>query len=69
MKKLALILIVIFLNVFLISCTSDDVLELLDSQQTEALDTLDTNVVATGGEDIQTPDEDDDDEDDEGGED
>lgn len=47
MKKLTLIVITVFLNVFLISCTSDDVVEAPDKQDTEA--------VATGGEDEQTP--------------
>ena len=47
MKKLALILVTVFLNVFLFSCSSDDVIETLDTQNTETF--------ATGGEDEQTP--------------
>ena len=52
MKKLFIILITVILNIFLFSCSSDDVIEAQDSQHVEIQ-------TPTGGEDGQTPADDD----------
>ncbi len=59
MKKINLILVTVFLNGFLFSCSSDGIIESSEPQHAEIAD--------TGGEDEQTPADDDDDDDDEEG--